>query len=116
MKSKWRIIFLLFVGSAVYYIGIEKLEIPSYLSLLLIALPMLLGWGVCKIYPLLERKLESQKYIQIIMAILLVPAFIGLFINVRNETWNILVGLALCINAIFSMFFDKQIQEQTNTS
>jgi len=121
MVNKWRIIFYFFLGSSVYYMSIERLEVATYLRLLLFFLPMLLGWGTCKIYPFLERKIDPQMYISIVTSAFVVPAALGLYIVhyiVQNKSWNILLnillGLAMCINAVFSMFFAKQ--GQTNPS
>src|SRR5262245_22737757 len=121
MANKWRIVFYFFLGGSVYYMSIERLEVATYLRLLLFFLPMLLGWGICKIYPFLERKINSQRYILLVTSVFLVPAVWGLYIEhfiVHNKSWNILLnmllGLSVCINAVFSMFFDKQ--GQTNPS
>ena len=122
MVNKWRIILFFFLGSSTYYGGVERLEVATFLGLLLLLiLPMLLGWGTCKIYSFLERKIDPQKYISIVMSVFVVPATFGLYIvyyMVHDKSWiilfNILLGLGLCINAVFSMFFDKQ--GQTNPS
>jgi len=115
MVNKWRIIFFFFIGSSVYYMGAERLKVAPYLIPLLLILPMLLGWVTCKIYSFLERKTDPQKYILLVMSVFLVLAIVvGIGILQNREWWSILFGLAFCINAVFSMFFDKQ--RQTNPS
>jgi len=84
----------------------------AWLGLIIPLIPMMFGWGACKLYTFVEKNISRQKYRNIILASAIILIITCLFLpiskNIRGDLVNIFFSLALCAVSIFSLIFGEE--------